>query len=238
MDNNTFPQTPASAPTPTPTPIPEPTPAPAQEPIVTPGPTQMATATPITTPEPISEPVTTPAPATTPMPEPIPAATISSTPAPTTPEIGATIGSNIAAPTDIKKKNKINFKSPLFIGIICGGVALIAAAIILVIVLTSQNPLAGTWKLSKYERDGQTQDVSSMGIEISTTSDREGKYKSTYGSSSTEYKFLYNNNYIVAWDENSSYGSASAFKYEIKDGKLILTPSSGTGSDKVYLEKK
>ena len=67
MDNNTFPQTPASAPTPTPTPMPEPTPAPAQEPIVTPEPTPMATTTPITTPEPISEPVATPAPATTPL---------------------------------------------------------------------------------------------------------------------------------------------------------------------------
>ena len=199
---------------PNPAPTPEPNPAPTTEPA------------PITsTPEPAVEPapiVSTPAP--TPAPEPTP------NPMPSITEKN---------PTADKKKAKINFKSPLFIGIIAGGVALVAAVIVLVVILMNQNTLSGTWKLSKYERNGEGQDTSKMGLEVKFTSDREGTYKSTYDSTTTEFKFLYNKDRIVAWDEESSYGSGSAMKYEIKDGKIILSPV-GDNSDnyKIYLEKK
>lgn len=220
MDNNPFPATPTSEPAPSPAPTPEPTPAAEPAPI-------MSTPEPAVEPAPI-EPTPEPAPAADSTPNPIPTITGNT---PVTPDV--------VAPVADKKKMKINFKSPLFIGIIAGGVALIAAVIVLIVILMNQNPLSGTWKLSKYERNGEDQDISRMDLEIKVTSDREGTYKSTYDSTVMEYKFLYNKDHIVAWNDKSSYDSGSAMKYEIKDGKLIVSPvGENTGGDKIYLEKK
>ena len=234
MDNNTFPQAPNPAPAPDAAPAPtlEPAPiessspvepAPVAEPVSTPEPVPAAEPTPMPTP---SEPTAEPAPTQGPIVEPTPA-----------PVANETIGSSINMPAEEqKKKAAFNFKSPLFFGIIGGAVALIAAIIILVVIL-NQNPLTGTWKLVKYESGGEEEDISKMDLEFTTTSGNEGKYKSKYGDTTTEYSFLYNKDHIVAYSDTSEYGSATAFKYEIKDGQLIITPTNSS-SYKVYLKKK
>ena len=210
MDNNPLPPTPEPAPTPTPEPVPTPAPAP----------------------EPAPEPTPAPTPEPTPVPTPEPAPV---TPAPA---IGSTISSNIPTPTtEEKKKAKFNFKSPQFLAVLIGGGALIVTIIVTLIIFLTQPPLSGTWVLSKYESEGKEQDTSKMGLELTITSSNEGKYKSKYGDTENEFNFMYNKDHIVAYDEKSSYGGATAFKYEMKDGQLVLTPLA-VSDYKVYLKKK